>query len=103
MASVWVRLASRSMHTSPSAHAKAFKPSSHVMMAPSRLSSSLSQERRCSFNSMATACKGDEALHQSTSKSWHHDKEASLGERRHGVKTHLTGGEARLEEAFILA
>jgi hypothetical protein len=51
---------------------------------------------------MATTCEGDEALCQSSSKSQHHDKETSPGERRHGVKTHLPGSEARIEEAFIL-
>jgi hypothetical protein len=51
---------------------------------------------------MMTACEGDEALHQSTSKSRRYDKEASPGEHRHGEKTHLAGGEARLEEASIL-
>jgi hypothetical protein len=51
---------------------------------------------------MATACEGDNALRQSTSKSRRHDKEASPGERRHGVNTHLASGEARLEEASIL-
>jgi hypothetical protein len=40
---------------------------------------------------------------QSTSKSRCHDKEASSGEGQHKVKTHLAGGEARLEEVSVLA
>jgi hypothetical protein len=103
IASARARLVSHSMCTSPSVGAKATKPSSHAMMAPSRLSSSLSRERSCSCNSTGSACKGDEALCQSISKSRHHDKEASPGKRRHRVKTYLAGGEARLEEASILA
>jgi hypothetical protein len=51
----------------------------------------------------AIAFKGDRALHQSTSRDWHHDKEASPGKHRHRVKTHLTNGNARLKKATILA
>jgi hypothetical protein len=48
-------------------------------------------------------CEGDRALQQSKTRDRHHDKEASLGKRRHRVKTHLTDDDARLEEASILA
>jgi hypothetical protein len=49
-------------------------------------------------------CEGDEALCQSTSKSWHHDKELSPGKRRHRLKVHLADYDTRLEkEAFVLA
>jgi hypothetical protein len=72
-------------------------------MAPSQLSSSLSQARSYSYSLVATTCEGDEVVHQSTSKSWRHDKEASPGEHRHGVKTNRASGDAQLEEAFILA
>jgi hypothetical protein len=82
--------------------AKAAKPSSHATIVPSRLSSSLSLATRCSCSSTTTACEGDETLRQSTSKSQHHDKEASPGERRHRVKADLTSGEAQLEEASAL-
>jgi hypothetical protein len=52
---------------------------------------------------VATAFEGDGALQQSTSRDRRHDKEASLGKCRHRVKTHLTDGNARLEEASALA
>jgi hypothetical protein len=103
MASARARLASHSVHTSPSSREKASKPSSHAMMAPSRPSSSISWAWSYSCSSTATACERDEPLHQSISKSQGHDKEASPSEPRHEVKTHLAGGEARLEEVSILA
>jgi hypothetical protein len=86
--------ASFSMLTSPSACAKAFSPSSHAKMVLSPLSSSLSQARSCSCNSMITACEGDEALRQSESKSRCHDEEASPSKHRHRLKTHLAGDDA---------
>jgi hypothetical protein len=52
---------------------------------------------------MPTECEVEKALRKLTSKSRHHNKEASPGEHRHGVKTHLAGGDDRLEEASILA
>jgi hypothetical protein len=100
--SLWAQLASCSAHTSPSMHTKAVYPSSQAIMAPSRLYSSLSQARSCLCHSMATECEEDEALRQSTRKSRCHDKEASPGERRHVVKTLLTGYDAQLEEVFFL-
>jgi hypothetical protein len=52
---------------------------------------------------MATVHEGDRALQQSKSKDRRHDKEASPGKHQHGVNTHLTKGDAQLEEASILA
>jgi hypothetical protein len=52
---------------------------------------------------MTTACEGDGALHQSKSRDRRHNKEASPSKHWHRVKTHLTNGDARLEEASILA
>jgi hypothetical protein len=101
MASAWTRQASHFMRMSPSVRAKAIDPSSHTTTPPSRLSSSLSQARSCPYSSTATACEGDRALHQSTSRNWCHDKGASLGKRLHRVKTHLVCEDAHLEEASI--
>jgi hypothetical protein len=72
-ASAWMRLVSHSMRTLPRARSKAANPSSYAVMAPSLISSSLSQVRSCSYNSMvsvgrATPSEGEEALHQSTSR-----------------------------------
>jgi hypothetical protein len=51
-----------------------------------------------------TTCEEDEALLQSTGKSWHQNKEASPGKRRRSVKTHLVDDDAWLEkEASIPA
>jgi hypothetical protein len=52
---------------------------------------------------MATAFVGAGALQQSTSRHQRHNKEANRGRRLHKVKTHLTDGDARLEEVFVLA
>jgi hypothetical protein len=44
--------------------------------------SSLSRARSCPCSSTATTVEGDEALHQSTSRDWHHNKkqaQASAG------------------------
>jgi hypothetical protein len=62
-ASARTRLSSCSVCTSPRAHSKATNPSSHMMMAPSLLSSSLSQARSYPYSSAATAFEGDGALH----------------------------------------
>jgi hypothetical protein len=71
-APAWAQLASWPMHASLSTRAKAVKLSSHVMMTPYRLSSSISQVRSWSYSSAITAeegtDEGTEALHQSTSK-----------------------------------
>jgi hypothetical protein len=58
---------------------------------------SLSRARSCSCSSTKTV----EALRHSTSKSRHHDQEASLGKHWHRMKTHLACDDARLEEALI--
>jgi hypothetical protein len=57
------RPASCSMSTFPRARSKAANPSSHAMMAPSLLSSSLSWARSCPCSSTTTTCEGDGALH----------------------------------------
>jgi hypothetical protein len=62
-----MRLTSHSMSTFPRARSKATNPSSHVVMAPSLLSSSLSRARSYPYSLTATACEGDGALHQSKS------------------------------------
>jgi hypothetical protein len=85
----------------PSVRAKAANPSSHVTMAPSRLSSPLSRARSYHCSSTATACEVDRALCQSTSRSRHYDREASPGKCQGRVKTHLASGDAQLEEAPI--
>jgi hypothetical protein len=61
--------ASCSVCTSPSVHAKATNPSSHVTMTPSQLSSSLSRARSYPCSSTATACVGDRVLCQLISRS----------------------------------
>jgi hypothetical protein len=91
------------MRTLPRAHSKAARPSSHAMRAPSLLSSFLGWARSCCCNSTTiidatTTFEGDGALPQSASRDRRHDKEASPGKRQHGVKTHLTDGNARLAE-----
>jgi hypothetical protein len=68
------RLASHSVCTFPRARSKATDPSSHMAMAPSLLSSSLSRARSGPYNSMTTAFEGDGALHQSTSRDQCHNK-----------------------------
>jgi hypothetical protein len=55
---MWAQLASHSALTSLSARAETSRLSSHVMMAPSRLSSSISQARSCSCSSATTAEEG---------------------------------------------
>jgi hypothetical protein len=81
---------------------KVVRPSSHVTMPPSGLSSSRSQARSWSCSSAITAKEGTDegtkALHQSKSKGRCHDGEMSLDEH-HCRVTHLADGEARLEEA----
>jgi hypothetical protein len=74
------------------------RPSFCAMRMRSWLSSSLSQARSCPCSSMVTACEGDEALRQSTSKSKRHNKEGSPGKYRHRVKTHLADDDAWLEK-----
>jgi hypothetical protein len=75
-------------------HLKSTNLSSHTVMAPSLLSSSLSRARSCPRSSMATACEGDGALHYSKSRDWHQDNEACLGKHSHELKTHLADGVA---------
>jgi hypothetical protein len=96
MALAWTWQASCSTCTSPSVRAKAANPSS--AMTPSRLSSSLSRARSCPYSSMCTACEGDKALCQSTSRSHCQDKGASPGKHQHRVKAHPAYRDARLEE-----
>jgi hypothetical protein len=98
-----VALASRSTHALPRAHSEASRPSSRATMTPSLLSSPLSRARSCSHSSTTTACEGDGALHQSKGRNRRHNKEASPGKCWHKVKTHLTDGNAGLEEASVLA
>jgi hypothetical protein len=52
-------------------------------------------------SSIATAYEGDRALHQSTSRSGCHDREASPGKRQCRVNSHLASRDARLGEASI--
>jgi hypothetical protein len=77
--STWTCMASHSVCTLPRARSKSANPSSYAVMAPSLLSSSLSRARRCFCNSMATAdaataSKGGEVLHQSTSGDQCHNR-----------------------------
>jgi hypothetical protein len=72
-------------------------------MAPSLLSSSLSWARSYPCSSTTTASEGHGALPQSRSREWRHDKEASPDKHWHRVKTHVTDGDARWEEASVLA
>jgi hypothetical protein len=78
-ASAQAHSTSRSIQAFPRVHLKAIKPISHAKRAPSLVSSSLSQARSCSYNSMAitdvaTTSEEEGALHQSTSRDRHHDK-----------------------------
>jgi hypothetical protein len=86
------------MHTLPRECSKAVGPSSRAMRTRSRLSSSISRARSGPYSSTVTTCEEDKALHQSTSKSRCHDKEANPAKRRRKVKTHLADDDAQLEK-----
>jgi hypothetical protein len=75
----WMQLTSHSVCTLPRAHMNVTNPSSHAVMAPSLLSSSLTRAWSYSRSSMTTidvdtVPKGEEGLHQSRSGDQHYDK-----------------------------
>jgi hypothetical protein len=94
--SAQMRLTSCFVCTSHRAHSKAINPSSHAVMAPSQLSSSLSWVRSCPYSSTATTFERDRALHQSTSRDRCHDRKQALAKRCHRVKLHLTNQQAEI-------